>query len=155
MKLTILFLTVISTILFSCNHSHSVSDDHAGKHSEPAHHHNAATVKLPHNNGAKWQTDKNTQMHAASLKAKLDAFSVSDDHEIAAYHVLASDLSKELKELIDNCKMEGKAHDVLHLWLAPVLKDVENLKNAKTTDLGKNTLKNLNNSVKEFNKYFK
>ena len=101
-----------------------------------------------------WQTDKNTQIHVASLKAKLDAFSASDDHKIAAYHVLASDLSKELKELISNCKMEGKAHDALHLWLVPVLKDVENLQNVATTDIGKNTLKHLNNSIKEFNNYF-
>ncbi|MGV3510054.1 MAG: hypothetical protein ACO1N7_12255 [Sphingobacteriaceae bacterium] len=154
MKLTALFLTITSTILFSCNHSHSVSDDHAGNNSEPAHNHNEAAPELSQNNGAKWQTDKNTQIHVASLKAKLDAFSASDDHKIAAYHILASDLSKELKELISNCKMEGKAHDALHLWLAPVLKDVENLQNVTTTDLGKNTLKHLNNSMKEFNNYF-
>ncbi|MEJ7736940.1 MAG: hypothetical protein WKF97_05895 [Chitinophagaceae bacterium] len=50
--------------------------------------------------------------------------------------------------------MKGPNHEVLHLWLEPVLKDVSNLKKINATDEGKQVTEKLTDDVEKFNQYF-
>lgn len=63
-------------------------------------------------------------------------------------------MQKELNSLISDCKMKGPNHEVLHLWLEPVLKDVSNLKKINATDEGKQVTEKLTDDVEKFNQYF-
>jgi len=50
--------------------------------------------------------------------------------------------------------MKGADHDALHLWLEPVMKDVNDLKYAGTADEAKHIAATLNANVQKFNQDF-
>jgi hypothetical protein len=106
------------------------------------------------NNGAKWQSDESTRMHAGNLNAFADKFSKQNNAEIEAFHAFADDMQNELNQLVKGCQMKGAEHDALHLWLEPVITGVKELKKVGTTAGGKRVAQKLIEDVKKFNQYF-
>lgn len=115
-------------------------------------HHEATALSL--NNGAKWQTDKNTRTHAAQLNALVDDFTKSTSAELNNYYAFADMVQDELNGLINDCKMKGPEHDALHVWLEPVLKETNNIKTATTIEGAKQATEKLTENVRKFNQYF-
>ena len=107
------------------------------------------------NNGNKWQTDESTWLHAVNLNALVAVFETKEDSDIESYHGFAANMQEELGGLVKDCKMKGADHDALHLWLEPVMKDVNDLKKTATADEGKQIAETLTANVKKFDKYFK
>ena len=151
-------LLAFSIILFAaCNNTaktDKVTDVKAETLQAPAHeeHHEAAALSL--NNGAKWQTDESTRRHAAQLNAQLDKFTKSTNPDLPGYHAFAGTMQSELDGLINDCKMKGPEHEALHIWLEPVLKDVNNIKTATTIENAKQATEKLTENVRKFNQYF-
>ncbi|MBS1645502.1 MAG: hypothetical protein JST36_10735 [Bacteroidetes bacterium] len=107
------------------------------------------------NQGQKWQTDNNTKLHANKLGGLIQAFDNSGDTKLPAFCNLSEAINNELNNLISDCKMEGPEHDALHLWLDPVLRDAEQLKNATTDQEAAMALAKLRADVQKFNQFFK
>lgn len=105
-------------------------------------------------NGAKWQTDESTRTHAAQLNTQVTVFNEKENLDLPAYHSFAADMQKELNGLTNDCKMKGPEHEALHVWLEPVLKEVNNIKTATTLENAKQATEKLTENVQKFNQYF-
>lgn len=153
-------IVLFALFFFACNNAGKATDKitdsltienydgHAGDH------HEEHTSGLSLNNGAKWQADESTRIHAAKLNAEIRMFNKIENADVTAYQTFAADIQKELNSLVSGCKMKGADHDALHLWLEPVLKDVTDLKKASTADEGEQTVQRLTENVQKFNQYF-
>lgn len=113
-----------------------------------------AAVGLSLNDGSKWKTDESTWTHAKDLNALVDSFNPEDNADAETYHVFAASMQEKLGGLVKDCKMKGADHDVLHLWLEPVMAGVNDLKLVSTADEGKLIAGTLNTNVQKFNQYF-
>lgn len=107
------------------------------------------------NQGQKWQTDNNTKLHANKLSGLIQAFDNSGDTKLPAFCNLSEAINQELNNLISDCSMDGPEHDALHLWLDPVLRDAEQLKNATKDQEAATALDKLRADVQKFNQFFK
>jgi hypothetical protein len=54
--------------------------------------------------------------------------------EIKNYAELTVKLEKNIDLLTSNCTMEGPAHEYLHIWLRPIIQEVEHLGEAKNKE---------------------
>ncbi|MEJ7626907.1 MAG: hypothetical protein WKF35_08590 [Ferruginibacter sp.] len=150
---------LFALLSFGCNNANNETnktEDTVIKeiHEQASHHDEEHADALALNKGAKWQTDESTREHAAKLIAETNAFNTKGNAEVSGYHAFASDMQKGLNSLISDCKMKGKNHEALHLWLEPVLKDVSDLKKINVADEGKHATEKLTNDINKFNQYF-
>ena len=106
------------------------------------------------NNGEKWETDEPTRLHAQNLIAFSDTFQLRTEGSPADQLVYANAVDAELNQLVTDCKMTGKEHDALHLWLEPVIEDVKQLKQAIKSDTGSEAASRLSKDIKKFNQFF-
>ena len=106
------------------------------------------------NNGSKWEADESTRLHAANLNALVDAFDKKENSDVESYHVFAAAMQEELGGLVKDCKMKGVDHDALHLWLEPVMKGVNDIKETPVAEEGKHIAEQLTTNVQKFNQYF-
>lgn len=104
---------------------------------EPAHqdaaeqHEHAATVTgLQLQDGKKWKADSSTLRHVQVLVQTLDRYKATPDTTLNGYLQLAAGLQGELDQLVRDCRMQGKDHDMLHLWLEPLMGRVKKLGSA-------------------------
>ena len=160
MKYRSLIMLFLVTVFFACNNAPEKTEKVPGTNAteKPEEHanegHDEHTSPLALNNNAKWQTDESTRTHALKLNADADAFTTKANADVAAYHAFAGEMQKELEALISDCKMQGPTHEALHLWLEPVLKDVNGLKKTTTIEDGKHAVEKFTDDVKKFNQYF-
>lgn len=153
---SLLLLSLSAILLFSsCDHQ---NDAHHDQHEHAEHADEANTdgthSELSLNNGAKWQTDNSTKLHANKLNGIIQAFDNSGDTKLSAYCNLADAIDHELEQLISDCRMKGPEHEALHHWLAPVLHDAEQLKKASTEQEGAAALNILRTDIQKFNQFF-
>lgn len=151
---------LFTLLLFGCNNSNKnpvKAEDIAVKesHEHAVDNHKEPTGALALNNGIKWQSDESTRKHSANLVAETNAFNAKANADTNAYHAFAADMQKELNSLISDCRMKGPDHDALHLWLEPVMTDVNDLKKTGTVDEAKKVTEKLTDKVQMFDKYFK
>ena len=80
--------------------------------------HGSSHAALELNDGKKWQVDPPMMVHIRNIKDPVMTFrsTTAQDHV-----ALAATVQQNLGRLVENCTMEGKAHDELHKWLMPFL----------------------------------
>ena len=150
-------LALFPALLFAACQPSGTASDKSAEHEHVQEQHTEAErhqKNLSLNDGKKWKTDQKTLEHAAELEAQLNIFEKSGKNSESDYKALATDLSSELNELVADCKMSGPAHDALHQWLEPVLRDVSALKNTPTAAEGAETVESIKKRVKLFIQYF-
>ena len=117
---------------------HDKSDDHD------------ESVKLELNNGEKWPVNAEMNPYIAETETQLNAYKM----ENGDYKMLATNLSATNDKLVKSCTMTGKPHDVLHVWLAPHMKEINKLKNAEDREHANKIVGELKESMDDYHKYF-
>ena len=151
-------IAVLSLVIFSCNQQgNSAVDEHAV-------HEHAATdttntgkddhATLTLNNGAKWTSDESTDKNVAAMKTTADDFKQKSDPQVADYKTAGEQLGAGVQKMVTECKMQGADHDALHVWLEPLMKEVNQLKKVEDANEGKSLFASIDNRLNEYPKYF-
>lgn len=78
------------------------------------------------NEGAKWKVDTSTYDGMLEVSSILGIFDGED------FKQLGKDIKKELKNVINQCKMRGEDHDQYHIVLHAMLEEAKELKKGHT-----------------------
>lgn len=104
------------------------------------------------NNGEKWEVN-------AEMKPAIEAGNKILSEYLAQqgidYKKLAEDLKNQNDKLIKSCTMKGESHDVLHQWLHPHMKLVEQLADAEDAQKAATIVAQLEQSFNTYQQYFK
>ncbi|PTX12207.1 hypothetical protein C8N40_1145 [Pontibacter mucosus] len=125
---TILILVAAAVGLFSCSQEH--------KAGEAGHHHgHAVHTELALNDGERWQADEATNDNIAQLQQLMEEhLSQPDADEPEAVHELSRAMQLGFQEVFEECRMKGPEHDMLHVYLMPMLEDVKALESGKAEE---------------------
>ena len=150
MKKSVMIL-MLTGLLWAC--SSDASHDNASITGPGDHAHGHEAV-LTLNKGQKWNADAATSENVAAIRMLAGNFAVEPHTSLSDYGVLASDLQKELDKMIQECKMSGPDHDALHLWLEPLLKDVNELKKANDPESSDRIVHAIKERLDLYTQYF-
>ncbi len=147
----------LSIILISCGgtaeQTHETHQQEAKK--EHDHDKKEAEPKLALNNGAKWAADVPTYDGMKAMRLAITNFStVHSNATVEEYQTLGSQLGAITKEIISKCSMKGPDHDQLHIVLAPMLANVDIIKNGTNVDKARKNVEELENSLTQFFAHF-
>ncbi|KAA9325681.1 hypothetical protein [Adhaeribacter soli] len=85
----------------------------------------ASDLKLDPNN-QKWRADEATTASIESMQLLLETFDTGKTAgDVVAFQELGKTLNGELNTIFRQCTMTGPAHDELHTFLTPIMKDVQ------------------------------
>lgn len=127
--------------------------DHATMETEGKHE-DEIQGALALNNGAKWKSDENTKRNVSELRAIASGFKEKNDPQTGDYRQAGDRLSEGLNIMIKECKMRGVDHDALHLWLDPLLKEVNQLQKVGETSSGKDIFNSVDTRLNVYENYF-
>ncbi|SFT74709.1 hypothetical protein SAMN05216474_2123 [Lishizhenia tianjinensis] len=117
---------------------------------------NPESVKNTYNielaNNEKWEVNKEMMVHIKNMESDIEAVS---NQSSPNYEELGSKLDENIGLLTSNCAMTGKAHDELHKWLLPFIDLVKELNAADSKEDQKQSFEAIQESMNEFNTYFK
>lgn len=103
-------------------------------------------------NNEKWEVNKEMMVHIKNMESNIEAVS---NQSSPNYEELGSKLDENIGLLTSNCTMTGKAHDELHKWLLPFIDLVKELNAADSKEDQKQSFEAIQESMNEFNMYFK
>lgn len=103
-------------------------------------------------NNEKWEVNKEMMVHIKNMESDIEAVS---NQSSPNYEELGSKLDENIGLLTSNCTMTGKAHDELHKWLHPFIDLVKELNAADSKEDQKQSFEAIQESMNEFNTYFK
>jgi hypothetical protein len=103
-------------------------------------------------NNEKWEVNKEMMVHIKNMESNIEAVS---NQSSPNYQELGSKLDENIGLLTSNCTMTGKAHDELHKWLLPFIDLVKELNAADSKEEQKQSFEAIQESMNEFNTYFK
>ena len=118
MKLILLSIFMASLVSM-CSHD----TDQEARHTEIIHEEEKA---LALNGTERWQADEPTKRHVQQLQALVKEFKLQAENNTAgAYNDLGQAMQAELQQMFKDCTMKGPAHDMLHVYLVPLVEDVK------------------------------
>lgn len=103
----------------------------AQEHDHGLAHHGAASAQLTLNDGMKWESDANLRQGMSRIRDALNAdlHAIHMDKATAEqYQSLAKKIDAQIEFMMDNCKLEPKADEMLHLVLADIIAGAEAMK---------------------------
>lgn len=118
------------------------------ENSEP----NKNTYNIELVNNEKWEVNKEMMVHIKDMESNIEAVS---NQSSPNYEELGSKLDENIGLLTSNCTMTGKAHDELHKWLLPFIDLVKELNAADSKEKQEKSFEAIQESMNEFNTYFK
>jgi hypothetical protein len=118
---------------------------------EPASFRLALESELELNDGQKWHVDKAMMLHFRRMEKELKGFR---GEESEAYQQLSKSLKATLANLVSECTMKGPAHDELHKWLVPFMKNVDAFYQERDQAALKDRFLELRSSFDVFNAHF-
>lgn len=136
-----------SFILFLLITSCTNQSDSKGN-SEP----NKNTYNIELVNNEKWEVNKEMMIHIKNMESDIKSTS---NQSSPNYEELGSKLDENIGLLTSNCTMTGKAHDELHKWLLPFIDLVQELNDAVSKEEQIQSFEAMQESMNEFNTYFK
>ncbi|MFA5620796.1 MAG: hypothetical protein WDA08_10875 [Weeksellaceae bacterium] len=133
---------------------HTTHTHHAEHEDEHEHTTENQELVLTLNDGQKWKADESTNFHTANLMKLSADFKAENQNSPEAAHAFADKIQDELNLLIKGCKMQGPAHDALHIWLKDVLDDVKQLKTVETEEDAGSAADKLMTDIGKYNDFF-
>ena len=104
------------------------------------------------NNGEKWQTNPET---TAGIENMLKITSIEENTEaLEMYSETGQQLNLEMKKIFSECTMKGEAHNQLHLYLIPLVKQFRGLEEAETIEIAAEQNKKIIAYLNSYNTYF-
>jgi len=151
MKTGKLFYGLIFLFIAGCNQHKADSTTHehdstTAKTEQPGH--DETTLSL--NEGKKWKLDETTRFNMNETK---QVFQQTAEKSNPNYIALATDLQDRANKLVSECKMSGKDHDMLHLWLEKYLSTIKELRAPETTTQ-EAAFHKIEEQLKSFDHYF-
>lgn len=113
---------------------------------------NKNTYNIELVNNEKWEVNKEMMVHIKDMESNIEAVS---NQSSPNYEDLGSKLDENIGLLTSNCTMTGKAHDELHKWLLPFIDLVKELNAAGSKEKQQQSFEAIQESMNEFNTYFK
>lgn len=142
---SIIYIVAISLgVLFTGCSNNEKSDDSSDSVK------NSYNIELVNNE--KWEVNKEMMVHIKNMEKDIETPS-NQSHP--NYEELGAKLDEHIGLLTSNCTMTGKAHDELHKWLLPFIDLVKELKTADSKVKQKQSFEAIQESMNEFNTYFK
>ncbi|MBB6611625.1 hypothetical protein H7F15_11300 [Pontibacter sp. Tf4] len=117
----VLLICMFALGLAACSHQHpEEATDHTA--------HNAPTA-LALNGQERWQADEATNANIAQLQELMqEHLSQPDTNSLEAVNELGHVLQLGFDEVFKECRMKGPEHDMLHVYLMPMLDDLKAIK---------------------------
>lgn len=119
-------------LLLSCTDQHS-SDagrevTHEAHAEEAGHAGHADHTALALNGEERWQADQATNENIAQLQELMEEhLRQPEANTIEAVHELGQGMKIGFQEVFDECRMTGPEHDMLHVYLVPMVDDLKAL----------------------------
>lgn len=150
-KIMLKYLIVPSMlILFGCSneteHQPEAVTENTVQAPQPHQHQDENALQL--NNGAKWKADDVTLKNVAALTTILNKEEYTNESNKDAF---VTAFNQQLDTLVKECKMTGKDHDALHVWLEKVMHEVVHVKDGNNYTASYATLKK---DVENFHNFF-
>ena len=150
MKLRFLFAAIVTTGLFACNETKKEDASHVHSQDSVVHSTSEKHSQLVLNDGKKWKLDEATRHNIDLIKKTVQPDAASRQKD---YAKVTADLESDANRLVSQCRMSGKDHDMLHLWLENFLSDLKQLKTASKEEQPIVFAK-IETLIKEFGDYF-
>ncbi|WP_299990426.1 hypothetical protein [uncultured Pontibacter sp.] len=145
MKLIIIAI-FLASLTSMCGHERDLETEHT----EVIHEEQALAL----NGTERWKADEPTNRHIAQLQGMLQEFKLqSENNSAEAYNDLGISMKAEMQQLFKDCRMKGPAHDMLHVYLVPLVEDV-NVLAEKDEHQSEQALARVSARLKEYNQYF-
>lgn len=128
------------------------SDKHTHDESAATQHHDEESNALYLNNGEKWLVNEEMQPNILDAENILSSYVATGATD---YKQLATQLKEKNDALIKSCTMSGESHEVLHIWLHPLLALTDSLMQASSIEEANKTITALQNSLTTYHTYFK
>jgi hypothetical protein len=145
MKLVIIAI-FLASLTSMCGHERDLET----VHNEVIH----DTQTLALNGSERWKADEPTNRHIGQLQGMLKEFSLqAENNSAAAYNDLGTSMKAQMQQLFKDCRMQGPAHDMLHVYLVPLVEDV-NVLAEKDEYKSEQALARVSTRLKEYNQYF-
>lgn len=122
-------------------------DSHATTTEQPKH---GSEKMLTLNDGKKWNLDDPTR---TNIKAISQVFEKAAKETGPDYINLAGQLQAATNKLVSECKMSGKDHDMLHVWLGNYLAALKELKSSEA-GTQKAAFNKIGEQLNSFDQYF-
>ncbi len=152
MKTNKILCGIVLLFISGCDQHKAVpsshQDDSAAVKTEQTENHNATALTL--NEGQRWKLDEPTHANINAIKQVYEKAAKETGPD---YAVLAGQLQAETDKLISECKMSGKDHDMLHLWLGEYLSTLRELKTSEAEGQ-KAAFYKIGEQLKSFDQYF-
>lgn len=143
-------LVIIAIFLASLTSMCGTERDLETEHTEVVH--EEQTLAL--NGNERWKADEPTNRHMAQLQGMVQEFNAqAENNSAAAYNDLGTSMKAEMQQLFKDCRMKGPAHDMLHVYLMPLVEDV-NLLAEKDEHQSEAAFARVSGRLKEYNQYF-
>lgn len=146
---------VLILFMTSCGGSQEHNHESHEQEAKEEHHEEKTEAKLTLNNGSKWEADEPTFNGMKELSLAITTFNTANnDPSQEQYNKLGNQLAGITKEIISKCSMKGPDHDQLHIVLAPMLANVDVIKNGKDVYDAKKNIDGLSGSLEQFFAHF-
>ena len=104
------------------------------------------------NDGKKWVTNPET---TSGIKNMLTLTNIdSNSATLKVYAKTGQDLNSEMKKIFSECTMKGEAHNQLHLYLIPLVKQFRSLEEAETIEIAAEQNKKIIAHLNTYNVFF-
>lgn len=153
-KLSIL---IFSLLFFACNPELEKKADSAVQPStenHSGHHENEQDEQLTLNNGMKWKLDEVTRNNIEAIQEMVESMEAETNRTIKEYNADGKKIEDQLNKLIQDCKMEGKNHEMLHLWLIPFINEVKILSITNEIKDAEKTFFHIDQELHRFDLFF-
>ena len=112
----------------------------------------AKKAELHLNDGEKWTSNPET---TNGIKQMIGLINIEiKEDSIANYNEIGQKLNTEMKTIFSECTMKGEAHEQLHLYLIPLVKQFRELEEAETIKSAILSQKNILAHLNEYADYF-
>lgn len=115
----LLIITLVAVI--GCTSQEKTEQESREETKEHVH----SEMQLNLNNGLKWKADEPTKTNVAALLKVVNDGSIKTGSDRVQ---LFTSLQEKVDTLVRQCRMQGREHDALHVWLERVLNDMKELK---------------------------
>lgn len=150
MKILLMLLLCLGSLI-ACKQAETKKEqDTTTEHA----HHKAEAPALTLNNGAKWNSDESTNKNVGDLETIMHRWRENKAKTLADYQTAGNELQSALDKMIRECRMKGPDHDALHLWLEPLLKNVNDIKMATNESKAENVFHEIDERIKNYHLYF-
>jgi hypothetical protein len=127
----VLIAMLSAAALFGITAKFALAQEHDHGHAL----HGTASSQLTLNDGMKWESDANLRQGMSRIRDALNAelYAIHMGKATAdQYQALAKKIDAQIEFMMNNCKLEPKADEMLHLVLADIIAGAEAMKKPDT-----------------------